>query len=68
MHCLAGVSRSASVLIAYMIRKYRWDYDKCLEMLKSKRKCCMPNYGFRQQLLELEEGLGKGSAYQSEKQ
>lgn len=50
VHCRMGVSRSATVVIAYIMRKYGWTYHHALKHVKGKRNI-NPNYSFRQQLL-----------------
>lgn len=45
-----GVSRSASVIIAFLMQKYRLDYDQVFERVKEKRTSIGPNAGFVQQL------------------
>ena len=52
VHCAAGVSRSSATVIAYLIRKYGWDFHHSLEYIKEKRKICCPNEGFQRQLKE----------------
>ena len=50
MHCHAGVSRSASIVIAYIIRKNRLDFDDAFKMVQEKRPVVYPNKGFTKQL------------------
>lgn len=37
-HCIAGVSRSVSMVIAYLIREHKLNYDEAYRLVKSKRK------------------------------
>ena len=53
MHCAAGISRCSMLLISYMMKKYKWDYDTCLAKIKAARPCCQPNMGFQKQLRQL---------------
>ncbi|EDR25171.1 dual specificity phosphatase DUPD1, putative [Entamoeba dispar SAW760] len=55
VHCECGVSRSASIVIAYMMKKYDMTYKDALNFVSSKRKCVFPNRGFEQQLLQFEK-------------
>lgn len=57
MHCHAGVSRSATVMIAYLMTKNQWSYEESLTFLKSKRKWVKPNPGFVEQLKAYERRL-----------
>ncbi|XP_063708938.1 dual specificity protein phosphatase MPK-4 [Culicoides brevitarsis] len=50
VHCYYGVSRSATIVIAYIMKKHKMKYDKAFELVKSKRKLVGPNPGFIQQL------------------
>ncbi|GLV32354.1 slingshot [Carabus blaptoides fortunei] len=50
VHCKMGVSRSASVVIAYAMKAYNWDFQKALEHVKTKRNCIKPNTSFIAQL------------------
>lgn len=58
VHCAAGISRCSALLISYMMRKYKWDFDTCLEKIKAARPCCQPNTGFTRQLREYQKELG----------
>ena len=57
IHCHAGVSRSASFVIAYIMKAQKKSYDTVLDIVKSKRNKINPNPGFIQQLKEYEKEL-----------
>lgn len=50
VHCAAGVSRSASMVIAYIMVKHSLDFESAKNFVKSKRGCIWPNNGFQQQI------------------
>lgn len=50
VHCYFGVSRSAAIVIAYIMQKYKIGYDLAFERVKSKRRFVGPNPGFVLQL------------------
>uniref|UniRef100_A0A0A9XAB3 Dual specificity protein phosphatase 12 n=1 Tax=Lygus hesperus TaxID=30085 RepID=A0A0A9XAB3_LYGHE len=50
VHCYFGVSRSSTIVIAYMMKKYSLPFDEALERVKEKRKFACPNVGFENQL------------------
>jgi len=43
IHCHAGISRSSSIVVYYLMRTRGWDFDQSLEYLKSKRPIVNPN-------------------------
>jgi hypothetical protein len=57
VHCDAGVSRTGSVIIYYLMRKYNISYDEAFKYATSKRPCISPNNGFELglRLLELKD-------------
>lgn len=60
VHCLIGQSRSASVVIAYIMRKEKLDFEAALAKVKRKRGIVKPNEGFQKQLrlwAEMEYGI-----------
>lgn len=57
IHCQAGVSRSSSVVIAYLMWKNRLTYLEAKRQVKEKRKCVCPNDTFEKQLKEFENYL-----------
>ncbi|XP_065173433.1 protein phosphatase Slingshot isoform X2 [Atheta coriaria] len=50
VHCKMGVSRSASVVIAYAMKAYNWNFAQAMEHVKQKRNCIKPNTSFLSQL------------------
>ncbi|XP_062537372.1 protein phosphatase Slingshot isoform X2 [Armigeres subalbatus] len=50
VHCKMGISRSASVVIAYAMKANDWDFNKALRHVKEKRNCIKPNKNFIMQL------------------
>lgn len=58
IHCAAGISRSAALLISYMMNKYHTAFEACLHYVAKKRPCVMPNAGFVLQLKRYGSDLG----------
>jgi dual specificity phosphatase 12 len=50
IHCIAGVSRSATIVAAYLMRLNQWSLGDALGLIKSKRSIADPNIGFLEQL------------------
>ncbi|KAM8704727.1 hypothetical protein ACLKA7_009219 [Drosophila subpalustris] len=50
VHCKMGVSRSASVVIAYAMKAYKWEFQRALQHVKERRSCIKPNKNFLNQL------------------
>ncbi|EMD33015.1 hypothetical protein CERSUDRAFT_126495 [Gelatoporia subvermispora B] len=46
VHCQHGISRSASIVLAYLIRALGVSYSTAITFLRSKRACVKPNAGF----------------------
>jgi hypothetical protein len=55
VHCQKGVSRSVTIVAAYLISKKGYTYSKAINIMKEKRTCVNPNDGFREQLMEYEK-------------
>ena len=53
IHCAAGMSRSASLVIFYIMKEKKWDYDTCLNYTRERRPIVSPNEGFEEQFKEL---------------
>lgn len=52
VHCVSGISRSGSVLVAYCMKARKLNYNNALEYVRSKRAVVSPNSGFQKQLRE----------------
>lgn len=50
VHCSAGVSRSVSIIIAYLIKEKKMTYDTALHCIRMIRPIANPNSGFVSQL------------------
>ena len=61
IHCLAGMSRSATIVIAYLMWKKHIKYEDAFNFVKEKRKCIEPNEGFIIQLKYFDELLNKNN-------
>lgn len=57
VHCAAGVSRSTTIVVAYLMWKTRSSFEDVLEYVREKRKWASPNMGFREQLVMFEKLL-----------
>ena len=57
IHCKCGVSRSSSVLLAYLISVKQMTLDTALKLIKKERRRIRPNIGFFLQLLQLEKNI-----------
>ena len=57
IHCSYGVSRSATVLCAFLIKTFGFTVEKAIETIKQNRQIIRPNSGFVQQLELYAESL-----------
>ena len=57
VHCMAGASRSATIVIAYLMWIQKMKFDDALHFVKSKRPIVYPNDGFQKQLKIFEKLL-----------
>jgi dual specificity phosphatase 12 len=56
VHCAMGVSRSATIVCAFLMYKHRLTFLEALARLQQARPLCAPNTGFAEQL-ELHERI-----------
>ncbi len=54
VHCKAGMSRSVSVVLAYLMRMHGWSLERAVQEV-SPRRCIHPNPGFVRQLMMFRE-------------
>jgi len=52
VHCHQGISRSASITIAYLIYNHGMSFETAFAVVKRKRACIKPNSGFMKVLQE----------------
>lgn len=57
------MSRSATLVIAYLIRKNEWSLKKAFDYVKLKRPIIGPNEGFMNQLKNFEKMMKLEIAY-----
>lgn len=53
VHCDAGVSRSGSIVTAYIMATHHLSFENALQFVQQKRPCVSPNEGFQNQLKAL---------------
>ena len=62
VHCVAGASRSATIIVAYIMWKNQLEYSEAIKLVEQIRPIICPNYGFIRQL-EIFEKLLKKNKY-----
>ncbi|WAR19845.1 DUS10-like protein [Mya arenaria] len=60
VHCQAGVSRSATITISFLLQHSRMTMTDAYRYVKSKRLIISPNFNFMGQLLDFEQALNQG--------
>ena len=54
IHCAMGVSRSSSIVIAYLMKYQRMSFQDAYWYVKKRRSIIFPNFGFMTQLTQYE--------------
>uniref|UniRef100_A0A3Q3R6Z7 Protein-serine/threonine phosphatase n=2 Tax=Monopterus albus TaxID=43700 RepID=A0A3Q3R6Z7_MONAL len=54
VHCQAGISRSATICLAYLMHTQRFRLDEAFDFVKQRRHVISPNLAFMGQLLQFE--------------
>jgi len=57
VHCLAGMNRSGTVAVAYLMQEHGWTRDRALAFAQAKRPQIQPNRAFQRLLAEWETAL-----------
>nr|KAJ3419480.1 hypothetical protein HK105_006898 [Polyrhizophydium stewartii] len=57
VHCQAGVSRSATLVMGYLMHSCKWPLDRTWKHVVERRKIVVPNLGFANQLVEYHNKL-----------
>ena len=55
VHCVAGISRSGMVVVAYLMFRNKWTRDEALAFVRTKRDVVRPNPAFMDRLSEWEK-------------
>ena len=55
IHCQAGISRSSTMVMAYLIKTKNMSSDEAFAFVKKLKRNIMPNEGFTQQLAQYEK-------------
>lgn len=50
IYCNSGISRSATIIIGYLMQKHNWNYNDAFNFLKLKYPKAHPNENFKNQL------------------
>ena len=56
VHCNAGMSRSPTIVVSYLMKKNKWTYEQAVRHVRSIRKCAT-THAFESSLLSLEKLL-----------
>lgn len=59
IHCQVGKSRSAAIVIAYLVKHKNYSLDDAFKYIKKIRGKILPNIGFMMQLRDFEKELLK---------
>ncbi|KAK5601913.1 hypothetical protein CRENBAI_019094 [Crenichthys baileyi] len=65
VHCLAGISRSATIAIAYIMKRMDMSLDEAYRFVKEKRPTISPNFNFLGQLLDFEKNIKSPNGIES---
>lgn len=57
LHCFAGLSRSVTIAVAYLMSRYNYKRDEAIEMIRRVRPSSQPNSGFMDILAQYEQEL-----------
>jgi len=58
VHCLAGISRSVTLTVAYLMHTQKWSLNYAYDFVKLRKSDVSPNFNFMGQLLDFEKQLG----------
>eukprot|EP01098_Paradermamoeba_levis_P016937 TRINITY_DN943_c0_g2_i1.p1 TRINITY_DN943_c0_g2~~TRINITY_DN943_c0_g2_i1.p1 ORF type:complete len:211 (-),score=42.53 TRINITY_DN943_c0_g2_i1:177-809(-) len=63
VHCQAGISRSSTITISFLMRHLKLPLNDAFQLTKSRRDVVSPNLGFILQLIEFEKVLFGSSSF-----
>lgn len=59
VHCLAGISRSVTITVAYLMQKRDLSLNEAYDYVKTCKPNISPNFNFMGQLLDFQRSLGR---------
>lgn len=62
VHCMAGISRSSTIIMAYLMSEKQMGLEEAYVFVKQKRRIVRPNSGFKRQLRQYELDLKDGGS------
>lgn len=65
IHCVCGISRAASISIAYLMKYKHMSLREAYDYVKTRRSVIRPNQGFWRQLIEYEKRLNNKAGAQN---
>lgn len=68
VHCQAGISRSPTIVIAYLMKKFNLKLDDAYSQVRSKRPIISPNLVFYSQLMDYESKIIQHEPQQQQQQ
>uniref|UniRef100_A0A663MHI2 protein-tyrosine-phosphatase n=1 Tax=Athene cunicularia TaxID=194338 RepID=A0A663MHI2_ATHCN len=60
VHCEAGISRSPTICMAYLMKTKKLCLEEAFDYIKQRRSLISPNFGFMGQLLQYESEILQG--------
>jgi len=58
VHCLAVISCSVTITVAYLMQKRQWSMNDAYDFVKQRKNNVLPSFNFMGQLLDFEKTLG----------
>jgi protein-tyrosine phosphatase len=55
VHCFAGISRSSTIVIYYLMKHRKMRFSDAFDLVRKKRPVACPNFGFLNTLIELDK-------------
>jgi protein-tyrosine phosphatase len=65
VHSVNGKSRSFTVIVAYLMRKYQWSLSKCLQFIDSRKENLQIRLNYLSELEVLEKRIKKAHSLNS---
>ncbi|GBL77014.1 Dual specificity protein phosphatase 7 [Araneus ventricosus] len=63
VHCLAGISRSVTITLAYLMQKLSMPLNDAYDFVRQRKANISPNFNFMGQLMDFERQLNLGPCH-----